>query len=181
MDTRTFQNRLGAKQDIIRRKLIDNNIQIVGSAVDTIRVSTTRNDEMDIMSSKIIRADVVSIDFPPLVDVPFRWIEKDADNGYRITSLVNNFDEEEEKKNYEITVTHGAKLDMDDLIFRVFIDPDVNKATVLPLQIAEQLGTFGFGMIILNKYHATIYTENLPKKIEEVVIELAKRRLNLKF
>ena len=73
---RDFQARLGVCHDNIKRKLLDNNIELLGVPTDCIRIKVKKNDEGDKISSKIEKADIVNIIFPPLVDVPYRYIKK---------------------------------------------------------------------------------------------------------
>lgn len=182
IENRTFQARMGAKQDIIRRKVIGNTLSLIGDPTDIIRIKTKKNDEGDILSSLIIKADIIPVVFPAMKDIPFRWIEKaDGTMAYSISSLINIADEEEQKKNFTVNVPYGTQFDIDDLLIRVMLDPDVARPTVITLKVAEQLGDFGHGMMILTKYNCVPYTEKIEQETVDVIVELAKRRLNLGF
>jgi hypothetical protein len=91
----TLQSRLGAKQDHIRRKVIDNNSRLVSTPTDCIRCRARKTFEGDDISWIVERADVVNIVFPKLEDVPIRKIRKDKDNPghYVMTSLVGAFED----------------------------------------------------------------------------------------
>jgi len=182
VENRTFQARLGAKEDIIRRKLIGNNLSLIGDPTDIIRIKAKKSDELDILSSLILKADIISVLFPSLVDIPFRWIEKkDGTLEYSISSLVNIADEEESKKCYTVTVPYGTQFDVDDILVRVLLDPNISRPSVLTMKVADQLGTFGHGMMLYAKYSCVLYTEDIDVGTLAVIVELAKRRLNLGF
>ena len=72
-------------------------------------------------------------------------------------------------------------VDIDDIIIRVMLDPDVGAVSVLCLHILETLGTFGTQMLISTKYKCTIYSDPIPEKVLEVIKIMAKRRLNIQF
>ena len=102
---RDFQNRLAMKQEIIKRKLIDNAIELSGSPLDCIRIKMKRNDEGDILSHIIEKADIVSVDFPMLKDIPYRKIRQNIGDDkyiYQITSLVSM----PQTEDYEIRIPH---------------------------------------------------------------------------
>ena len=177
---RDFQNRLAMKQEIIKRKLIDNAIELSGSPLDCIRIKMKRNDEGDILSHIIEKADIVSVDFPMLKDIPYRKIRQNIGDDkyiYQITSLVSM----PQTEDYEIRIPHKFDVDIDDIIIRVMLDPDVGAVSVLCLHILETLGTFGTQMLISTKYKCTIYNDPIPEKVLEVIKIMAKRRLNIQF
>ena len=139
-----------------------------------------RNDEGDILSHIIEKADIVSVDFPMLKDIPYRKIRQNIGDDkyiYQITSLVSM----PQTEDYEIRIPHKFDVDIDDIIIRVMLDPDVGAVSVLCLHILETLGTFGTQMLISTKYKCTIYSDPIPEKVLEVIKIMAKRRLNIQF
>lgn len=180
MVNRTWQARLAMKQDIIRRKIQDNSISNAGVPIDCIRIKLKKNDEGDIVSRIIEKADVVSIVFPPLKDIPYRRLAGDLEHGYTLTSLVNSA-AEDQAQNYEIYAPHNEVLTEDDLIIRIFQDPDTPMPIIVCLQVLEPLGTFGGAMLIGSKYKTNLYNENLNAETLHTIAEMAKRRLSLKF
>lgn len=176
---RDYNARLASKLDWMKQKLIDNQEELIGTPTDCIRIRYKKNDEGDIISRIIEKADVVSIVFPPLKDVPYRTLDDDT-GSWRITSLVNA-NADEFNQNYEIIAPHNKDLRVGDMIFRVFVDQEMTKPVVLGLNITESLATFGQNAIIQHKYKAAIYTEDLPKEMIDVIINMAQRRLKLKF
>jgi hypothetical protein len=177
----TIQARLGAVQDRTRRKLIDGTtLYNMSDAVDCIRCHVRTSFENDANSWVCERADVISAVFPPLTDVPFRKIKLDpTTRAWQLTSLVNAFDDAEQEKAYALQVPYEFDIDVNDLIFRIFVDPDIKYPIVVVLQIQEILGTFGKNMLIMQKAKATIPTVTIPPQILETVEEMAKRRLRL--
>lgn len=177
---KTYQDRLAQKLDLKRRKLIDLAISHAGSATDAIRVRLSKNDEGDIISRVIEKADVIHVVFPPMEDVPYRRLSADKNSPYEITSPVASA-EDDSKKFYEIYTTHNAVLLPDDLIIRVMQDPEVDTPIILCLQVLEPLGTFGGTMLIKHKYKTDLYNETLSKEVIDVIYEMVKRRIFLGY
>ena len=170
--------------DTVSKICSDNNLEIIGSPTDCIRIKDKKNDEGDPISSVIEKADVVSVNFPPIIDVPYRYIRKTNNVGdrdsYQITSLVAATTDEDQK-NYEITAPHKSQLDIGDLICRVFLDDEQTLPIVLVMQVTEMLGTIGSSAMISHKYKCTIPMTEIKKEIIEVIAELAQRRLKIRF
>lgn len=178
---RTYQDRLAMVHDNIKRKVADLQISHTGSAIDCIRMTLKKNDEGDITSRIIEKADVVSIIFPPLKDVPYRRLSKDPKGRLQLTSLVDAFSDEA-KANYVIVAPHNDILMPDDLLIRIMQDHDTpDRPIILCLQVVESLGTFGGSMIIMSKYNTVLYNETLDENTLQIIVEMAKRRLHLKY
>ena len=177
-----FQTRLAPIHDNLRRKISDRNIALQGHLVDAIRVRTKMNKEGDIISHVIIAADIVSISFPPMTEVPIREL-KNCDGQYVITSLVSAVGalEQEVPQFYTIQAPRKDKLQVGDYIFRVMLEPDMEFPIVLGLELTEKLGTFGANSLTNVSYKCAIYSQELPDKIVNVIVEMAKRRLHLRY
>ena len=178
---RTWQARLQMKHDIIKRRCMDNLIENEGNPTDCIRIRLKKNDEGDITDRVIESADIISVIFPPLEDVPYRRLYKnDRTKKIEITSLPEAA-EPEVKEDYTIIAPHNDILLNDDIIIRIMIDPDVEMPIILALEVLEPLGTFGGSMIIQSKFKCCLYNEKLSEEVLQVVAEMAKRRLHLTF
>lgn len=175
---RDWQSRLAEKHEIIKRKLLDNSKEIAGSPTDCIHIKIKRDKEGDKISHVVEKADIVSVIFPPLVDVPMRKIKTEFSNVYQVSSLVNTAEDNEK---YILEIPYGAEVDMDDLIIRVFVDPSTQRPTILALQVIETLGTFGIEMLLSVKYNTAIYADPLPEKLLNTISQMAERRLKIKF
>lgn len=180
MVVRDFQSRLAMKHGIIQRKIIDNQIGLAANPTDCIRVKLEKNYLGDIDSRIIEAADIVPIIWPPLKDIPIRKIGQDGSGQYTITSMVAHA-EEDNMKNFELYVPHKNDIDIDDYIIRVFNDPDVSQPIILVVKVTELLGTFNQEMLLWEKCICTPDNEALPDKILNVIGEMAKRRLHIKF
>lgn len=186
---RDFQSRLSMKHDIIKRKVLDNQISLAGNPTDCIRIHVEKNDEGDKLSTIVKQADVISVVWPSLKDVPIRKIHKNNPDGYvnesignyTITSLVNIAGEGQNEQMFKLFFPHGADLNVDDLIVRVFIDPDVDYPIVIVVKVAEILGTFGQMMLISQSATCTLDAEDMPKELQNIIGEMAERRLHLQF
>lgn len=175
---RDWQSRLAEKQELLKRKLLDNGTEMAGQATDCIHIKLKRDKEGDKISHIVERADVISVVFPPLVDVPIRKIKSEFSNVWQINSLVQS---SEDNNFYELEIPFSDNVDMDDLIVRVFVDPSTKRPTILALAVTETLGTFGIQMLLKLKYKCTLYTDPLPEKLLNTISQIAERRLKLKF
>jgi hypothetical protein len=88
---------------------------------------------------------------------------------------------DDQKKAYEITVPHAVHLDMGDLLVRVFLDPEQALPMVMVLEVTEMLGTIGAAAMISHKYRCVLQMDSVPDKITAIIVEMAQRRMKLKF
>ena len=139
---RDFQKRLSIKHGIITRKILDNNIELEGTPQDCIRIRYKKTKDGDTEAWELLMADIQSIYFPPLDEVPFRKLKDNGEGKYKITSLVDSYSDENVDK-YKLIFTHKSDLMNGDLIIRVFHDPDVSEPIILVFELTELLGTFG--------------------------------------
>lgn len=177
---RDYQTRLQAKHDGIKQKLIDNQIEHMGQITDCIRIRVTKNDEGDINSRVVEKADVVGVVFPPFTDVPYRTLDTEDGTTWRMNVPVAATEDDQTNK-YKIYTPHNKDIRVGDMIFRVFVDPEATNPVVLGLEIVESLGTFGINRIIQHSYNSVIYMEELPQEMIDVIVHLAQRRLKLKW
>lgn len=176
----TFQARLQMKHDKLARKFIDNSLRLQSSPTDCIRIRRIQEKHGDKITSIIEEADIIPIVFPPWKDVPYRRLGKTIEDKYELISLVNAADNKEAEK-YQIYAPYKSILLPGDLLIRVMVDEEVAMPIVICLEIIEQLGTFGGEMLIQSKYNTSLYNDKLEDKVVEIVVEMAKRRLELKF
>lgn len=178
---RTFQSRLAAKHGIIKRKILDNDVELAGNPTDCIRIHFKDNDEGDHDAWNVEEATIESIIFPPLKDVPYRKISCDGSGKYQITSLVGSAEDGVPAEQYKLTFTHKSDIKNNDFIVRVFVDPDVNEPIVLVLKVTELLGTFGQLMLESQSCICNLENEKFPAEVSQVIGEMAARRLHIKF
>jgi len=167
--------------DPMRLKLVENQEYLISDATDIVRMRVKRSYEGDAQTMVCERADVINAIFPPMKDVPFRRIK--LKDGYRteLTSLVSQFDEGEQKKNYTITVPVTEDVTADDLLFRIMgVEPGKDPIVVI-LQVSEVTADFSHSRILIQKCGCTIPTEELPSEIIETMVECARRRKLLGF
>ena len=176
----TYQARLQAKHDHLVKRLIDNQMRLIGNPTDCIRIRRNTDKHGDKVSSVLELADIVPIVFPPWKDVPYRRLGKDIHDKYELTSLVNAAAEDNKEK-YEIYAPGKACLMVGDLIIRIMLDEDMVQPVVICIEATESLGTFGGSMIIQSKFNTTLYNDKLEDEVTEVIGQMAERRLQLKF
>ena len=107
---RDFQKRLSIKHGIITRKILDNNIELEGTPQDCIRIRYKKTKDGDTEAWELLMADIQSIYFPPLDEVPFRKLKDNGEGKYKITSLVDSYSDENVDK-YKLIFTHTSDLD----------------------------------------------------------------------
>jgi len=173
----SVQNRLGAVQDRLRLKLVENQQYLISDATDLIRIKARKDYQGDDISWICERADVINAIFPPMTEVPFRKIRREGRSGsYQLTSLVSQFDEGEQQKNYTLTIPLTDDVDVGDLFFRITDIGREEYSIVVILQARELLGTFAHSHIILQKVGMVIPTDEIPPEILDVMVKIAKRR-----
>ncbi len=172
MITRSFQSRLGHFQDRLKRKLIDNQISLAGNVVDFIRVRTTNNKQGDIQTRVVEDAKVLPFMFPPLKDVPLRRMVKGTDKTWKLETLPAA----NELFPVEVYTAYYSEVYLEDLLFRVLLEPDVETPLVMCYQVIESLATFGAQSVIYGKFNVVYYNQALPPEIIETVDALARRR-----
>ena len=171
-----YQARAATIQDNIRRKLIKNQASLIGIPEEIISIKTTKNRDGDIITRIVNKALTANVVFPPMTDVPIRYLKKDDHNVWSITSLISAFAED----NQQIyTVTSDNTLDVDDIIVRTFLMND--KANVVCLEVKEVLATFGGNSIISNNYKVALYTQDLPQQMVDIIVDFAKRRQQVQY
>lgn len=176
---RDFQKRMAIKHGIIARKILDNNIELEGTPQDCIRIRYKKTRDGDTEAWEVLMADIQNIYFPPLDEIPFRKLQDNGTGGYKITSLVNSYSDENVDK-YKLIFTHKSDLNIGDLIIRVFMDPDVSEPIILVFELTELLGTFG-EMLETTSANSVLCSKDIPDEISLIVSEMAKRRLKLGF
>jgi len=180
----SVQHRLAVAQHNVQRKLIDNNLYWISTIVDCIRCKVKKSYEGDAISYICEKADVIHAVFPNLKDVPYRKIKKDdGTETWQLTSLITAFDDDAKDTFYSIQVPYEFNVDVDDLLFRVFIDKQQDWPIVIMMQVTELLGTFSFQHMIMNKCKCVIPTEDhqFPQDILDTMWKMAERRHRLGF
>ena len=173
---RTFQSRLGRYHDVLRRKMLDNTISLSGTAADCIRIRTKKTKQGDLATRVVQDADVVSVLFPVLKDVPYRRMAMvDGSSSFTMETVPAVMD----LFPFEIISTQVGKIYQGDLIFRILLEPGAIEPIVMALEVVEPLGTFGSASMIYAKFNCTYYNEALPQDVLDTIAMLAKRRLNL--
>jgi hypothetical protein len=171
-----FQGRAAYIQDNIRRKLIKNMNTLIGLPEEVLAIKTTKNRDGDIETRIVKEAFTAQVNFPPLQNIPVRYIERNKNNVWSLTSLVNAFAEDNEPA---YTIQCNKTLSTDDIICRTFLMGD--KVNVVCFEVTEILADFGGATIINNKYKVVLYTQEIHPTILEMIVELAKRRAIVQY
>jgi len=180
--TSSVQSRLAMVNDKMRRKCIDNQLYWISNPVDCVRMRTRKTYEGDDESYIVEMCDVVSAVFPPLEDVPYRKVMVDEKTrAWSLTSLVSTFEEDAKEKFYTLQIPYEFDINVGDMLFRIMLDESQKYPIIIPIQIQEMLGTFGGMMLIMNKFVATIPTDNFPDEIISTIQQMAERRQIIRY
>lgn len=171
MVKRTWQSRLAANNNKISQKLTDNAIRNAGTITDVIRIRNKTNQMGDVTSSFLDSIDIVEIMFPKLSDVPMKRFS--LTNPVPIVA-VNAADKPPQPFEGYAPVT--SLIDQDDIILKFFVNPNGDKPWILPLQIKDNLGTFGSWSIQWIKLKITYYDDVLDPVVLDFCTQLATRR-----
>ena len=170
----TFQSRLSSKLNKVSQKLHDNSIRLSGTISDCIKISMKSSNTGDIISRKIEDIDVIPVVFPALKDIP---LKKVISTSSELITVPYTF----EIQPIEVLIPLTAKIDQDDLIIKFYENIEKHDPYIAILQVKDILGTFGARSIIYHKYTLTNYDGNLPPKIVEWVLDMARRRQLLQW
>jgi hypothetical protein len=169
-------------QDSARRKLLDNQLRLIASPIDCIRIRRRKTYEGDDKSLIVEMADIVAVVFPPLDDVPIRKVSVDEKtHKWQLTSLVSAYEDDAQEKFYALMIPYNFNINVGDLLFRVFLDQDIEFPSILCIEIKELLGTFGGQKVIMMKAKGVICAEDLPQEIVDTVQQMAIRRQTIGY
>lgn len=168
--------KLGRIHDNIRRKCLNNSMKFISTPIECLRIKNKKNDEGDIISHTVEKADLCQIVFPPMKEIPVRYIEnKDGSKDLSISSLVGMAEDGEEKKLFKINCT--TALNVGDIICRYIWDDCTNeKIGVVILEITDIFGSFGATSLVMKSYNCAIYTQKLPQQLLQMLYDWAERR-----
>lgn len=176
MHRSSWQARLGAKLDPIKRKILDNQILLTAHPTDMLRINTKRDERShDIISRTVVSAEVLPIVLPTLVDVPMRRLQHV--DGTTVLSL--SMSEHQDKNPFEAFCPMEGMLERDDLLFRILKDPHSDDPYFMVLQVKDELGTISYSSLLYVKYKLNFYDEPLPQVILDKLKEYALKREEL--
>jgi hypothetical protein len=170
---RNFQSRLGSKMDKIKRKLFDNQISLTGNTLDFIRVTSRKSKQGDIESRIVEEVGVIECVMPPMIDIPMRRILSD-DGVTTIDSFAAT-----DSFPFEVYTLNKYNIDRDDILFRVIIDPDVDRSYCMVIQVKDTHMTLGSQSPLFKKFSAVYYDQKLPNEILNLVISAQAKREKL--
>jgi hypothetical protein len=183
---RSWQSRLQAKMNTLSQKLVDNTITLSGAATDCIFIRQNLNKMSDPVSLTIDDVDVINIVFPPLIDIPLRRFLWSTGHFIQANDAV-----EEENQPFECYAEVKYRVDQGSIILKFFDNPQgttpsgesysTTEPWVLPLKVADVMGTFGGRSMVWQKLNLVYYDNMLPDQIYQWCIQLAARRELLKW
>lgn len=176
-----WQARLAAKLDPIKRKVIDNQIMLSGFPIDMLRISTKRDKRTgDVQTRTVVSNEVLPIIFPEMKDVPLRRLTRDGDSGAITLDLdlsVNNT----HTGKIDVFCPYAAQLERDDLLIRIWDDTVSDLPYVTVFQVKDQLGTFTTNSLLYIKHQLTLFDEQLPNQVIQVIVDTVRKRSNLRW
>ena len=162
----SYQARLGRKIDNILRKVTDNNIRLASQPVDMIRIKVNRDPiSQDLISRTVVSTEIVPIIFPTMEKVPLRRLTREGNEDVLVPNLYQFYEEQY----WTIYTPAEIRLDEDDLLLRLIYDPYSNEPNILCTQVKESLGTIGYSSFIYFEYKITLYDEELPDQVINII------------
>jgi hypothetical protein len=172
----SWQARLGAKLDPIKRKILDNQILLTSHPTDMLRIRTKRDERThDVLSRTIISSEVLPVVLPIMKDVPLRRLQHEDG----LTTLSMSVMEHQEKNPFEAFCPLAGMLERDDLLFRILKDPYTDSPYFMVLQVKDELGTLAYSSLLYVKYKLSFYDEPLPGSVLDTLAEFAAKREEL--
>jgi hypothetical protein len=178
----SLQHRLAIANDKLRKKLIDNQLGLIGLLNDAIRVRYRKSYEGDNKSMIVEAVDIIKAIFPPLEDVPIRKVKVDEKtHKWQLTSLIGAFEEDQQEKAYTLQIPYHFQINVGDILFRIFLDDDQKWPIICPIEIVEILGSFGGKQLIMLKAKGVIPTIDFPQEVIDTIQQVAERRLKIGY
>jgi hypothetical protein len=177
---KSWQSRLQAKTNALSQKLIDNSITLAGVATDCIFIRQNLSKQYDPVSISVDDIDVVGVMFPPLKDIPMRRFLYNTGHFIQANDAV-----EDETQPFECYAEVKYRIDQGSILLKFFDNPQtktpntdekITDPWILPLKVAEVMGTFGGRSIIWQKLNLVYMDEMIPDAIMNWCIQLAQRR-----
>lgn len=177
----SWQARLQSKMNHLSQKLNDNMIGLMGVVTDVVFIRQNLNKVYDPVSLTVDDVDVINVSFPSLKDIPMRRFLFTDDNFY----VANNATEDDVQP-FKAYVQTKYRVDQGSIILKFFDNPQgstplgnlptAEKPWVLPLKVAEVLGTFGGRSMIWQQMNLVYLDHMIPDQIMQWCITLANRR-----
>lgn len=179
----SWQSRLAAKQNPLAAKLTDNIITLGGAFTDVIMLRQNFDKFSDTISFDALGMDVINIAFPDMKDIPLRRFA--GNNNLGIPDTISLDAQEEENQPFECLVPVAFKLDQMSIVVRFFDNiqgvsaeavPTATQPWILPLQVKDVKGSFGYRGMVIQKVYLTYYDNVLPDQIMAWITQMATRR-----
>ena len=174
-----YQAKLGYKQDIQKRKILDNNLRLSSHPTDMLRITTIRDIRSgDIQSRSVDSAEVLPILLPVMKDVPLRKFSSLDNKDVLIPSLYVIGG----RAYFELYAPASAQLKPEDLLVRLISDPNAPQDPyVLVLQVKEALATISYTSILYERYQATLFDESLNDDIIKAIKAAYAKRIGIEY
>ena len=175
-----WQARLGKRMDMIKRRVLDNNLTLAGHPTDMIRIRVNKDSRThDPIGKTIIASNILPIILPPLKDVPMRRITNEESPQAALLSLVPTVDGQ--PRPIEAYCPMVGQLETGDLLFRIIRDSYVDRPYMTVLEVKEELGTIAYASILYVKYNLYFYDEFIPGHIMDEITDVAAKREELQW
>lgn len=178
----SWQSRLAAKQNHLAQKLTDNMLVLGGAFTDVILMRQNFDKFGDTITLDALDMDVINIAFPDMKDIPLRRFM--GNNNLGMPDNMSADAQEEENKPIQCVVPAQFKLDQGSIVVRFFdhvqgANPNLPTSTlpwVLPLQVKDIKGTFGYRSMIYQKVDLGYYDNEIPQQVQDWIMQMATRR-----
>ena len=168
----TWQSRLSAKDNHLSQKLVDNSIILSGVSTEVIIINEMLNGVNDPISLSVENIGVINVIFPSLQDVPMRRF---IQNGNGSSSISAN-DGKDEKEPFICYAPIASTVPQGSILLKFFENPTGDAPWILPLKVADVLGTFGSRTIIYQKLNIVYYDTPINSTLYDWLLTMAQRR-----
>lgn len=166
----SWASRLTAVQNRLAQKFNDNAIALTGFATDCILISETLNGVNDVTNISVESIGVVNIIFPGLSKIPMRRFLNTTG------SYISANDAKDSVEPFECYAPISTQIDQGSILLKFFENPNGSDPWILPLQVADVLGTFGGRSIIWQQLNVVYYTQPINPQLFSYLETLARRR-----
>ncbi len=171
----SWQSRLSAVENRLSQKLIDNSIDLTGSATDVIMINEDLNELQDVTSYNVESIGIVNIIFPEMKDIPtWRFL-----NTGSTSAIIAN----DEKENEPIVCISPISqiIDQGSLLLKFLENNKNDMPWVLVLRVADVNIDFGARTSITKKIICTYYDQPINSQLLNWLNIFATRRQLLQW
>jgi hypothetical protein len=167
----SWQSRLTSKQNRLSQKMIDNGISLSGYTTDVIVINETLNAVQDVTSINVDNIGIINIVFPGLSSIPMRRFINPSGVSWTVA-----VDAKDGIEPFVCYAPISTVINQGSILLKFFENTAGSDPLILPLKIADILGSFGGRSIIWQQLNVVYYDTPINPQLYSYLISLASRR-----